>query len=145
MASQRDLEKEARKLVRRQQNREAQARHRERERGIVARALAATPELTEEQVKAGLGITAEDLERLDEIVKRPSRHSIASLAALKMKAQFTVAQPKVEVGGEVGVQVIVNSLRKAVGEEPQIVGLPAGAVTTVTTASLPVGDEEGEG
>lgn len=68
--------------------------------------------LTEEQVKARLALTDVDFAVLDEIIQSPKRNAMAQLAALRMKALFTVTQPKQEVSADVGIRVIVNTLRR---------------------------------
>ena len=69
--------------------------------------------LSEEEVKARLGLTGADFDTLQEIIENPQRNAMAQLAAIKLKAQFTVPQPKQEFGGDIGVQVIVNTMRRS--------------------------------
>jgi hypothetical protein len=69
--------------------------------------------LSEDEVKARLGLTQDDFDTLQEIINNPQRNAMAQLAAIKLKAQFTVPQPKQEFGGDIGVQVIVNTMRRA--------------------------------
>ena len=69
--------------------------------------------LSEEEVKSRLGLTEADFDTLQEIIENPQRNAMAQLAAIKLKAQFTVPQPKQEFGGDIGVQVIVNTMRRA--------------------------------
>lgn len=108
-----ELEKEARRLLKnagqREGSREGMRKLREQRKA-----------LSEAEVKGKLALTEEDFETLEEIIKAPKRNAMAQLAALRMKAQFTVAQPKVEVGGEVGVRVVINTLAKAAMERNQV-------------------------
>lgn len=141
MADSRELEREATRILRRDANKEAAKRYRDRKKQrMMDEAVRITAGLTEEQVKAGIGLTAKDIKRLNDIVHRPKRHSLASLAALNTKMRYTLAQPRQEIGGEIGVQVVVQSLRE--DGEAVTVALPATAVGAVTTASLPARDED---
>lgn len=94
--------------------------------------------LPEAEVKKRLTLTEEDFDTLQQIIRAPQRNAIAQLAAIRLKAQFTVAQPKQEIGGEIGIQVIVNSLKRK--DEPY--ELPA-ASSTATLAGV-VASADGE-
>lgn len=91
----------------RQRSPEYQAKHAERER--VNRKVKA---MSEQEVKDRLTLTDKDFKILDEIIESPKRNAMAQLAALRMKALFTVTQPKQEIGGDIGIQVIVNTMKK---------------------------------
>jgi hypothetical protein len=83
--------------------------------------------LSEEEVKSRLGLTEADFDTLQQIIDNPQRNAMAQLAAIKLKAQFTVPQPKQEFGGDIGVQVIVNTMRRAL---PAVEVEPADAEPT---------------
>jgi ElaB/YqjD/DUF883 family membrane-anchored ribosome-binding protein len=113
------LEAETEKFLRRASQNAGKKRKRRMKKELAA--------LPEEEVKRRLTLTAEDFDTLQSIIDSPGRNAIAQLAALKLKAQFTVTQPKQEFGGDIGVQVIVNTMARKKEYE-----IPAGA-----TASLP--------
>lgn len=66
--------------------------------------------LTEKQITKRMRFTSRDLVELDRIIQH-SNSPGAKVAALKLKAQFTMAMPKAEGEGSGGVQVVVNTLR----------------------------------
>ena len=65
--------------------------------------------LTDLEIKERLKLTAEDLDRLDEITARPGRNAMTQLAALKLKMAATV-EPAKAVGVEQTVTVVVKAL-----------------------------------
>ena len=81
--------------------------------------------LTDLEIKERLKLTAEDLDRLDEITARPGRNAMTQLAALKLKMAATVEPAKAAVGVEQTVTVVV----KALG--PVGVGVVQGGVDAV--------------
>jgi hypothetical protein len=122
---------ETQKFLRRASQNAGNAQKRRRKSELAA--------LPEEEVKRRLGLTASDFETLQSIIDSPGRNAIAQLAALKLKAQFTVTQPKQEFGGDIGVQVIVNTMARkkeyelpgATASLPGVVdGVEDGAVET---------------
>ena len=93
--------------------------------------------LTDEQVKQRLRLTEADLEAMDRIVDMENpdgRHSMAQLGVLKLKAQMTVVPPPQEVTGEVGVRVVVQTMKRE-GYE-----VPAGTATVMLPARPPDGE-----
>jgi len=68
--------------------------------------------LNEDEVKKRLGLTQADVDKLREIVQNPGRNAMAQLGAIRTMLQYTVSQPKQEFSGDIGIQVIVNTLRK---------------------------------
>jgi len=68
--------------------------------------------LSEDEVKKRLGLTQPDVDKLREIVQNPGRNAMAQLGAIRTMLQYTVSQPKQEFSGDIGIQVIVNTLRK---------------------------------
>ena len=68
--------------------------------------------LTDEEVKKRLQLTSDDLTKLDEIIADPSRNAIAQLGALKLKMEYTLQKPEQKVSGDLGVQIVVNTMRK---------------------------------
>jgi uncharacterized protein YcbK (DUF882 family) len=65
--------------------------------------------LSENQVKDRLRFTQEDLDTLDEVIRSPGRNALAQMTALKLKAQYTLSQPKAE-GGDEPISVTVNTI-----------------------------------
>jgi len=97
----------------------ARAKNREYARESVARRLLREEELrqlslilNEDEVKKRLGLTQADVDKLREIVQNPGRNAMAQLGAIRTMLQYTVSQPKQEFSGDIGIQVIVNTLRK---------------------------------
>jgi len=97
----------------------ARAKNREYARESVARKLLREEELrqlslilNEDEVKKRLGLTQADVDKLREIVQNPGRNAMAQLGAIRTMLQYTVSQPKQEFSGDIGIQVIVNTLRK---------------------------------
>jgi len=98
--------------------------------------------LTEDEIKQGLSFTAEDIQALNAIARAPDnvparrdiRNAIAQMQALKLKAQYTLAQPKQELGVDGGVQIVVKSLR-------DVYELPK-AATDATLPMLRGGEED---
>jgi len=95
--------------------------------------------LSDEEIRSRLKLTDEDLDVLDRAIHGPGsvermpgepdpyRHIGTALLALKLKIAATVEPPTQRVTGDVQVQVVVNSLKRAE------YALPAES----TTASLP--------
>jgi hypothetical protein len=83
--------------------------------------------LTDERIRERLKLTEEELDILDSIITDPKRYSGNQLLALKLKIMATVEPPTQKVSGDIGVQVVVNTMRRAEYE------LPAGS----STSSLP--------
>jgi len=92
--------------------------------------------LEEEEVKELLKFRPKDVKALHKVIDDPDRNAMAQIQGLKLKAQYTLSQPKQEFGGDIGVQVVVNTLRK----EGYV--LPKGS----TSAALPGKvEEDGDG
>ena len=85
--------------------------------------------LSDEEIRGRLKLTARDLDVLDRAIheKGPERNIGSRLMALKLKIGATVEPPTQRVSGDVQVQVVVNTMRKAE------YALPAES----TTSSLP--------
>jgi hypothetical protein len=101
--------------------------------------------LTDEEVRAQLQLTKEDLALLNDLIQMPTgswkkrrayRYSGVQLAALKLKIASTVKPPEQTVKGEMAVQVVVNTLRKEGGYE-----LPSETSSTSEESAGMVEDE----
>lgn len=102
---------EAAQWLARQGNKEAAARYRAREKV-----------LSDEEVRDRLKLTEHDLKKLQGIIDKPGRNAVASLGALKAKMLFTVPMPRQEISGDIGVQVVVNTLRRPVEDRTMLPG-----------------------
>jgi hypothetical protein len=87
-------------------------RYRENVKARDAEMAELTRVLGEDEVKARLGLTQADVDKLRDIVQNPGRNAMAQLGAIRTMLQYTVAQPKQEFSGDIGIQVVVNTLRK---------------------------------
>lgn len=105
------IEAETERFLRRARQNKENARKREIIRNLKS--------MSPEEVKKRLALTQADLDILDEIIQSPGRNSIAQLAALKLKAQFTVEPPQQRVSGDIGVQVIVNTMKRTYELPPE--------------------------
>lgn len=99
--------------------------------------------LDEDVVKELLRMRPKDLKALDEVIDEPEtkRNSLVVMQALKLKAQYTLTEPRAEGNGDAAVQVVVNTLRRD-GYAPE-----KGQTTftvTVPQKQLRRGDEDGE-
>ena len=71
--------------------------------------------LSDEEIRARLKLTASDLDVLDRAINEvgAERNIGSRLLALKLKIAATVEPPTQRVTGDVQVQVVVNSLKRA--------------------------------
>jgi hypothetical protein len=112
---------------------------RERDRGKVDKAVKRI--LTDAEIKDRLKLTEAQLDVLDDIFVNPKRYSGIQLLALKLKLMATVEPPEQKIGGDIGIQVVVNTLKRADYE------VPATATATrqigmTAEPQMPVGKKE---
>ena len=88
--------------------------------------------LSDERIRERLKLTEEELDVLDSIITDPKRYSGNQLLALKLKIMATVEPPTQKVAGDIGVQVVVNTMRR------EAYNLPDHS----TTSSLPEPPDE---
>jgi len=74
--------------------------------------------LSDERIRERLKLTEEELDVLDSIITDPKRYSGNQLLALKLKIMATVEPPTQKVAGDIGVQVVVNTMKRAEYELP---------------------------
>jgi site-specific recombinase XerC len=94
--------------------------------------------LSDEAVKEALRLTAQEIRNLHAIARgarkgRDKRNIATELAALKILLDATVEKPKQTVEGDVGVQVVVQTMKREYE-------LPAGT----STAALPAKVDDAE-
>ena len=94
--------------------------------------------LTPEELKKGLTLTARELEMIKRAAIKGDRNCQGGLQYLAKVLEYRVEKPEQSVRGDVGVQVVVQTMRK----EPY--SLPE--ATTTATLELPMkrGDDDAE-
>ncbi len=81
--------------------------------------------LSQDEVKARLALTEEDARILRDVSRGKSsrRYVGTQLMALKMRIAATVEPPKQEIGGDIGVKVVVNTMKRELpGVEQKALG-----------------------
>jgi hypothetical protein len=91
-----------------------------------AEAEAGMAKLSEEEVKEILAYTKEELEADIASVKAGARNAQSIMGMMDRRLGYTVTKPEQRLVGDVSVQVVVNSMRKAYELPPES-----------TTSSLP--------